>query len=264
MTLSPSCARRACSRRSARSTSAPTSRRSDVAHRAASPLPGGNVVNEVWPLVVDSFWPLLLAGLTGTIPLALASFAIGLVIALGVALLRLARNPLLSGMARFYISVIRGTPLLVQLFVIFYGLPSVGVLIDPWPAAVIAFSLNVGGYGAEVIRAAILSVPKGQWEAAHTVGLSPTKTLTRIVLPQAARVSVPPLSNTFISLVKDTSLASLILVTELFRRAENIAAFTYEFMIIYLEAAFIYWMFCLVLATGQGAIERRLDRYVAR
>jgi len=220
-------------------------------------------VNETWTLLVDSFWPLLLAGLTGTIPLALASFAIGLVIALGVALMRISSSRVLSNIARAYVSVIRGTPLLVQLFVIFYGLPSVGVVIDPWPAAIIAFSLNVGGYAAEITRAAILSVPKGQWEAGHTVGLSHTKTLTRIVLPQAARVSVPPLSNTFISLVKDTSLASLILVTELFRRAQQIAAFTYEFMAVYLEAALIYWLFCLVLSAGQGMIERRLDRYVA-
>lgn len=221
-------------------------------------------MDDTWTLVVDSFWPLLWAGLRGTIPLALASFAVGLVIALGVALLRLSSNPVLSNAARFYVSVIRGTPLLVQLFVIFYGLGSVGIIVDPWPAAIIAFSLNVGGYAAEVIRAAILSVPKGQWEAGHTVGFSHTKTLTRIVLPQAARVSVPPLSNTFISLVKDTSLASLILVTELFRQAMQIAAFTYEFMVIYLEAALIYWLFCLVLSTGQSAIERRLDRYVAR
>ncbi|MCT2087396.1 amino acid ABC transporter permease [Microbacterium enclense] len=207
---------------------------------------------------------MVLAGLRGTIPLSLASFAIGLVIALGMALLRLSRNVVLRGVARFYISVIRGTPLLVQLFVIFYGLPAVGVVIDSFPAAVIAFSLNVGGYAAEVIRAAILSVPRGQWEAAHVVGLSPGKTLTRIILPQAARVSVPPLSNTFISLVKDSSLASLILVTELFRQAQNIAAFSYEFMAIYLEAALIYWLFCLVLSAGQGVLERRLDRHVAR
>jgi cystine transport system permease protein len=221
-------------------------------------------VNDIWTLLLDSFWPMVLAGLRGTIPLSLASFAIGLVIALGMALLRLSRNVVLRGVARFYISVIRGTPLLVQLFVIFYGLPAVGVVIDPFPAAVIAFSLNVGGYAAEVIRAAILSVPRGQWEAAHVVGLSPRKTLTRIILPQAARVSVPPLSNTFISLVKDSSLASLILVSELFRQAQNIAAFSYEFMAIYLEAALIYWLFCLVLSAGQGVLERRLDRHVAR
>ena len=220
-------------------------------------------MNDIWTLLVDSFWPMVLAGITGTIPLSLASFAIGLVIALAMALLRLSRNVVLSGFARFYISIIRGTPLLVQLFVIFYGLPSLGLTIDPFPAAVIAFSLNVGGYAAEVIRAAILSVPRGQWEAAHTVGLSPRKTLTRIILPQAARVSVPPLSNTFISLVKDSSLASLILVTELFRQAQAIAAFSYEFMAVYLEAALIYWLFCLVLSFGQNALEKRLDRHVA-
>ena len=228
------------------------------------PTGGEDSGRDTWTLIVDSFWPLQWAGLTATIPLALLSFALGLVIALGIALLRLSPNPVLSGIARFYISVIRGTPLLVQLFVIFYGLPSIGLVIDPWPAAIIAFSMNVGGYAAEIIRAAILSVPKGQWEAGHTVGFSQTQTLTRIVLPQAARVSVPPLSNTFISLVKDTSLASLILVTELFRRAQQIAAFTYEFMIIYLEAALIYWMFCLVLSAGQNALEKRLDRYVAK
>ena len=220
-------------------------------------------MNDIWTRLIDSFWPMVLAGLRGTIPLSLASFAIGLVIALGMALLRLSRNIVLRGIARFYISVIRGTPLLVQLFEIYYGLPAIGVVIDPFPAAVIAFSLNVGGYAAEVIRAAILSVPRGQWEAAHVVGLSPVKTLTRIILPQAARVSVPPLSNTFISLVKDSSLASLILVTELFRQAQNIAAFSYEFMAVYLEAALIYWLFCLVLSAGQGVLERRLDRHVA-
>ncbi len=124
-------------------------------------------------------------------------------------------------------------------------------------------SLNVGGYAAEVIRAAILSVPKGQWEAAYTIGMSPATTLRRVILPQAARVSVPPLSNTFISLVKDTSLASLILVTELFRVAQQIAAFSQEFMLLYLEAALIYWLFCLALSGGQTRLERRLDRYVA-
>ncbi|MEB7505967.1 ABC transporter permease subunit [Arthrobacter koreensis] len=216
-----------------------------------------------WDLVVSSFLPLLGGAVTGTIPLALISFAAGLVLALGVALMRLSRFRLVSGIARAYVSIIRGTPLLVQLFVIFYGLPSIGILVNPWPSAIIAFSLNVGGYAAEVIRAAILSVPRGQWEAAYTIRMCPVQTLTRVILPQAARVSVPPLSNTFISLVKDTSLASLILVTELFRRAQEIAAFSQEFMVIYIEAALIYWLICVVLSTGQSALERRLDRHVA-
>ncbi|MEL4319750.1 amino acid ABC transporter permease [Leifsonia sp. YIM 134122] len=214
-------------------------------------------------LLLDSFWPIVWGGITGTIPLALISFGIGIVMALVVALMRLSKNRVLSGIARAYVSIIRGTPLLVQLFVIFYGLPTIGWVIDPWPSAVIAFSLNVGGYAAEVIRAAILSVPKGQWEAGYTIGMSSTQTLRRIILPQAARVAVPPLSNTFISLVKDTSLASVILVTELFRVAQNIAAFSSEFLLVYMEAGLVYWLICLVLSSGQGRLEKRLDRYVA-
>jgi cystine transport system permease protein len=216
-----------------------------------------------WELISSSLWPLVRGALTGTIPLALASFALGLALALVVALMRLSRVRVVSAVARAYVSVIRGTPLLVQLFVIFYGLPSIGVTIDPWPSAIIAFSLNVGGYAAEVIRAAIQSVPKGQWEAAHMIGMSRGLALRRIILPQAARVSVPPLSNTFISLVKDTSLASLILVTELFREAQQIAAFSQDFMTVYVEAAALYWVICLFLSGGQSVLERRLDRYVA-
>ena len=216
-----------------------------------------------WELFVSSLGPIVSGAVRGTIPLAVVSFAVGLVLALVLALMRLSRRWWLSGIARAYISVVRGTPLLVQLFVIFYGLPSIGVVIDPWPSAVVAFSINVGGYAAEVIRAAIRSVPKGQWEAAYMIGMSHATALRRIILPQAARVSVPPLSNTFISLVKDTSLASLILVTELFRQAQRVAAFSQEFMLLYLEAALVYWAICLVLSTAQGSLETRLDRYVA-
>ena len=216
-----------------------------------------------WELVRSSFWPLVRGAITGTIPLSLASFALGLALALLVALMRLSPVRVVSGLGRAYVSVIRGTPLLVQLFVIFYGLGSIGLRIDPWPSAIIAFSMNVGGYAAEVIRAAILSVPKGQWEAAHMIGMPRGLALRRIILPQAARVSVPPLSNTFISLVKDSSLASLILVTEMFRRAQEIAAFSREFMVVYIEAAAIYWVICLVLSAGQSVLEERLDRYVA-
>ncbi|KQN45851.1 amino acid ABC transporter permease [Frigoribacterium sp. Leaf44] len=211
-----------------------------------------------------SLWPIVSGALVASIPLAFASMAIGLVIAVVIALMRLSGQTVLAGIARVYISIIRGTPLLVQLFVVFYGLPSIGVKLDPWPSAIIAFSLNVGGYAAEVIRAAILSVPKGQWEAAHTIGMSRGLALRRIILPQAARVSVPPLSNTFISLVKDTSLASVILVVELFRQAQQIATVSNQFLLIYLEAALVYWVICLILSFGQDALEKRLDRHVAR
>ncbi len=217
-----------------------------------------------WQLILENLWPLAKAALLVTIPLTIISFAIGLVIALVVALGRLSSNAAIAGVARFYISIIRGTPLLVQLFIVFFALPQIGVRIDPFPAAVIAFSLNVGGYAAEIIRSAIQSIPKGQWEAAETIGLNYVGALRRIVLPQATRVAVPPLSNTLISLVKDTSLASTILVTELFRTAQNVAAPTFEFFALYGTAALYYWIICLVLSFAQNKYERRLERYVAR
>ncbi|HKV17469.1 MAG TPA: ABC transporter permease subunit [Mycobacterium sp.] len=217
-----------------------------------------------WQLVLDSLGPLAKAAITMTIPLTIISFAIGLVLALVVALARLSSNVVLTNVARFYISVIRGTPLLVQLFIVFFALPELGVKIDPFPAAVIAFSLNVGGYAAEIIRSAIQSIPKGQWEAAETIGLNYVGSLRRIILPQATRVAVPPLSNTLISLVKDTSLASTILVTELLRQAQIIAAPTFEFFALYGTAAVYYWVICLVLSFGQSRLEHRLERYVAR
>ncbi|HEX8520123.1 MAG TPA: amino acid ABC transporter permease, partial [Pseudonocardia sp.] len=158
-------------------------------------------------LVLRNLWPMLVATVEKTIPLTAISFAVGLVIALFVALARMSRIRPLAMAARAYISVIRGTPLLVQLFIVFYALPGLGLTIDPFPSAVIAFSLNVGGYAAEVVRGAILSIPRGQWEAAETIGMGYATTLRRIILPQAARTAVPPLSNTLISLVKDTSLA---------------------------------------------------------
>nr|WP_198344236.1 ABC transporter permease subunit [Mycobacterium dioxanotrophicus] len=225
---------------------------------------GPKAPRSTWQLIADNLWPLAKAAITKTIPLTVISFAIGLVIALAVALARLSSNVVLSNVARFYISIIRGTPLLVQLFIVFFALPEFGVKIDPFPAAVIAFSLNVGGYAAEIIRSAIQSIPKGQWEAAETIGLSYVGTLRRIILPQAARVAVPPLSNTLISLVKDTSLASTILVTELLRQAQIIAAPTFEFFALYGTAAVYYWVICLVLSFGQSRLEHRLERYVAR
>ena len=215
-------------------------------------------------LVGDSLWPLLKALVLGTIPLTAASFVLGLALAVVVALMRLSPLRVVSGVARTYISIIRGTPLLLQLFLIYYGLPSVGVRFNPFPAAIIALSLNVGGYAAEVIRAAILSVPKGQWEAASTIGMGYTTTLRRVVLPQATRNAIPPLSNTLISLVKDTSLASTIQVGELMRKAQEVAAPTFQFFELYAVAAAYYWVVCHLLSILQNRLEARENRYVAR
>lgn len=197
-----------------------------------------------------------------TIPLTIISFIVGIILAVLTALARISQRKVLRGIASVYVSAIRGTPLLVQLFIIFYGLPNVGITLDPFLSAVIGFSLSVGAYASEIIRAAILSIPKGQWEAGYSIGMTYAQALKRIILPQAARVSVPPLSNSFISLVKDTSLASLVLVTEMFRRAQEIASRNYEFLLVYTEAALIYWVICFFLSVLQQYMEKRLDRYV--
>lgn len=220
-------------------------------------------------IVIDAFLPMLKGGIIYSIPLAIIAFVLGLLIALTVALVRIVPrkslwHKVLYMIARIYVSAIRGTPMLVQLFIIFYGLPSVGVKLDPFPTAIIAFSLNVGAYASETVRAAILSIPKGQWEAGTSVGLSYAQTFRHVILPQAFRVSIPPLSNTFISLVKETSLASLVLVTELFKEAQIVAARTYEFMLVYIEAAIIYWVICLLLGLAQERLERRFDRHIAK
>lgn len=220
-------------------------------------------------IVIDAFLPMLKGGIIYSIPLAIIAFVLGLLIALTVALVRIVPrkslwHKVLYMIARIYVSAIRGTPMLVQLFIIFYGLPSVGIKLDPFPTAIIAFSLNVGAYASETVRAAILSIPKGQWEAGTSVGLSYAQTFRHVILPQAFRVSIPPLSNTFISLVKETSLASLVLVTELFKEAQIVAARTYEFMLVYIEAAIIYWVICLLLGLAQERLERRFDRHIAK
>ena len=211
-------------------------------------------------LAISSFWPMLYAGLVFTIPITLISFFLGLLLGFIVALIRLYGPTPLKNVVRFYVWIIRGTPLLVQLFLIFYALPSVGITLDAFPAAVIGFTLNVGAFTSEVIRATLLSVAKGQWEAAHSIGMSWGQSLRYIILPQAARVAVPPLSNTFISLVKDTSLASVITVPELFLAAQRIAAVTYQPLILYSEAALLYLLICSVLSYLQSRLELRLER----
>lgn len=217
--------------------------------------------------LISSFWPMLEAAILYTIPLAVIAFSLGLVIAVMVAVICTLPQPnvftkILQSLCRVYISIIRGTPMLVQIFIIFYGLPEVGITLDPFPTAIIAFSINIGAYAAETVRAAILAIPKGQWEASYAIGMNYWQAFIRTIMPQALRISVPSLSNTFISTVKDTSLASLVWIAELFRVAQNITAENYEFILIYSEAALIYWIFCFLLAMGQMRLEKHLSRHL--
>ncbi|WP_046213481.1 amino acid ABC transporter permease [Paenibacillus wulumuqiensis] len=213
-------------------------------------------------ILIDSFWPMLEAGIRFTLPLAIFSFLLGLILAVLTALARLSSFSLLRQIARFYVWIIRGTPLLVQLAIIFYGLPMISgsLEFDPFTAALIGFSLSVGAYGSEIVRAAIESIAKGQWEAAYAIGMTRSEALRRIILPQAARVSVPPLANSFISLVKDTSLAGAVTYVELYRTSEQIVATTYEYLLVYSEAAVIYLIFTTILSALQNRLEKRLRR----
>lgn len=217
--------------------------------------------SRLWQLFLDSFPKILLPGLTATIPLTIISFSLALVIAVVAALVQFANIQGLKQIARFYIWIFRGTPLLVQLFVVFFGLSRVGIVLDPFPAAVIVFSLNEGAYCAETIRAALESVPKGQLEAGLCAGLSYLQTIFRIVLPQAMRTAFPPLSNSLISMVKDTSLAANITVTEMFMVTQRIVARTYEPLLLYLEVGLIYLIFSTVLTKLQAVGEKKLGSY---
>lgn len=212
-------------------------------------------------ILIDSFPKILIPGLTRTIPLTAISFSLAMVVAVAVALIQFANVKGLKQLCRFYIWVIRGTPLLVQLFVVFYGLPHVGVVIRPFTAAIMVFAINEGAYAAEIVRAALESVPAGQMEAGYCVGMSYLQVIRRIVLPQALRTAFPSLANSLIAMLKDTSLVSVVTVAEMMMVTKQINALYYEPLALYLETAVIYLMFCTVLTKFQSWGEKKLSAY---
>ena len=215
-------------------------------------------------ILIESFPKILLPGLKMTIPLTVFAFSLGLIIAVITALIQYYNVPLLSRAARVYIWIIRGTPLLVQLFVVFYGLPGVGIMTSPFPTAVAVFAINEGAYAAETIRAALEAVHHGQLEAGYCVGMSRGRTVRRIILPQAFRTAVPTLGNELISMVKDTSLAANITVMEMFMTTQRINAVYYEPLALYLEVGLIYLIFSTVLSRVQRVAEKKLASYGRR
>lgn len=212
-------------------------------------------------LMADSFPKILMAGLKVTIPLTVLGFSIALVIAVAVALIQFAHIPVARQLCRFYIWIFRGTPLLLQLMLVFFGLPDLGIRLEPFPAAVLVFALNEGAYASEIVRAALESVPVGQMEAGYCVGMSYIQTVRRVILPQAMRTAVPSLANSLIAMVKDTSLASVVTVAEMMMATKQLNALYYEPLALYLETAFIYLMFCTVLTKVQSWGERKLSSY---
>ncbi|MBR8059240.1 amino acid ABC transporter permease [Burkholderia dolosa] len=219
-------------------------------------------------LLVQSL-PVLAQGAVLTVKFAVLSMVFGLLGAVVLAMMGIRQTEALDGfervwvtalawIARAYVSVMRGTPLLVQIFVIYYGLPSLGISLDPTPAGVIALSANVAAYMSESMRGAINGITRGQWLAAYSLGLSWGQTL-RYVIGPPLRIAVPSLSNSLISLIKDTSLVSVITVTELLRSAQEVIAATYQPLPLYLAAAAVYWVLCQILEWVQRWYEKRLS-----
>ena len=213
----------------------------------------------LWTILLESFPKILLQGIKVTLPLTAVSFLFALIISVIVAMIQYANIPVLKKICRFYIWLIRGTPLLVQLYVVFYGLPCVGIVLDAWPSAVFVLAFNEGAYMAETVRGALESIPVGQVEAGQCVGLSYMQIMWYIVLPQAFKVAFPSLSNSLIGLLKETSLATTITITEMIRQAQIINARYYETLGLYCEVALIYLLFCTVLTWLQNVIEKRMN-----
>jgi len=215
----------------------------------------------LWNILVDSFPKLLGYGIRVTVPLTVFSFAIALSVALLVALIQYANMKGLRQVCRFYIWITRGTPLLVQLYIVFFGLPGIGIKLDAFIAAMLVIGFNEGAYMAETIRGAMESVSRGQLEAGYCVGLNFPKIMVHIVLPQAMRTAFPALSNSMISMLKETSMAATITVMEMFRQAQVINGRVYESLGLYGEVALIYLMFCTILTWIQHRGEKKLASY---
>lgn len=213
-----------------------------------------------WLQLLRDAAPVMLRGAGYTVLFALAAMIGGLLIGFPVAVLRMLRYRLLAWPANLYVSLMRGTPLLVQMFVIYYGLPSVGIEFTPVTAGILALSLNSGAFLSESLRGAIGAVSPGQWAASYSLGLGYWRTLWYVVLPQALRVAVPAMSNTLISLIKDTSLVSVITLTELMLATKEVISTTFQPLPLYLAAALIYWMLSLLFEALQRRAEQRLNR----
>ena len=204
--------------------------------------------------------PYMLKGTGFTVMFAVAAMLGGMVLGLPTAVMRVLPWRLLRWPAAVYVSLMRGTPLLVQMFVIYYGLPSVGIEFTPVTAGILALSLNAGAYLSESLRGAIAGISKGQWSASFSLGLGYGATLRYVVMPQALRLAVPSMSNTLISLIKDTSLVSVITITELMVETKEAIATTFRPLPLYLAAACIYWLLSLSFEALQRRAERRLNR----
>ncbi|MEK5171989.1 ABC transporter permease subunit [Heyndrickxia sp. FSL W8-0496] len=209
-------------------------------------------------LAIESF-PYVMQGIGYTILISLVSMLLGLILGFFIALGRMSNKWLFRIPARLYISFMRGVPILVFLFILYFGLPMIGIEFTAVTAAIIGFSLNSAAYMAEINRSAIASVDKGQWEAASSLGFTYWQTMRKIILPQAVKLALPPLSNVYLDLIKGTSLAAMITVPELFQKAKIVGGREYDYMTMYIVAALIYWGICSIISILQNYLEKRYE-----
>lgn len=203
---------------------------------------------------------IVLQGAGTTILLSVASIVIATVLAILGALGRLSTNPIANGLASFYVSLIRGTPLLVQIYFAYFALPQVGITMPAIPTGIAALSLNYGAYMSETFRAGIQAVPRGQREAAEALGMPERLVLRRIVLPQATRIVIPPIGNEFVAMLKDSALVSTITVHETLFMAQRIGRSAFEPVAALMIAAAVYWVLTLIFTYFQDRLEKRMAR----
>ncbi|MEE9536398.1 MAG: amino acid ABC transporter permease [Desulfobacterales bacterium] len=206
------------------------------------------------------YLPFIMKGVGTTIYISIFSIASACLLALFGALGRLSKNPIFYGVATFYISVVRGTPLIVQIFVIYLGLPQMGIVISAVPAGIIALGVNYGAYMTEIFRAGIQSIGRGQIEAAHSLGMTYAQMMKRVVLPQALRLTIPPTGNEFIAMLKDSSLVNFLGVWELFFRAIKVGRQNFRNMETLIIAGLFYWLVTIIFQYFQSRLEKRMAK----
>ena len=214
-------------------------------------------------LAIDSL-PYVLEGLSNTLFISFLSMALGLIIGFFLALGRSSKSRLLRWPSGMYISFMRGVPILVIIFILYFGFPIIGIEFTAMQAAIIGFSINSAAYIAEINRSALSSVDKGQWEAAQSLGLNYWQALGGIILPQATRIALPPLSNVLLDLIKASSLAAMITVPEIFQHAKIVGGREFDYMTMYILVAIIYWCICAAVSLLQRYLEKRAEVYLQK
>ena len=213
---------------------------------------------KVDPEFLGKWGGFILGGVPVTIFVSITSILLAIVFAIFGALGRLSGTAPIYAVATLYVSIVRGTPLIVQIYFVYLALPQFGLVLDPLPSGIVALSFNYGAYLTEIFRAGVEAIPRGQREAAGALGMTGAHTMRKVILPQAVRIVIPAIGNDFISMIKDSALVSLVTIQELFYRANNVGTQTFRNFEALLIAAVVYWVMTIVFSLGQERLEKRM------